>query len=643
MRKISPFLTHHAARLLAIGLLLLLYQLTRLPTLTQAESLALATTFAFEAHALPELAERPAARIRRVHPSLEPIAGWISSVGAGVALADLDGDGLPNDLCQVDPRRDQVLVAPAPTSTARYEPFELTPGTLPYDSRTMAPMGCLPADLNEDGWQDLVVYFWGRTPLVYLSRGAGALAATHYQPQELLPGGERWFTNAATQADLDGDGHIDLVFGNYFADGARILDAAADGQESMQHSMSRAFNGGGSYFLLWQGATRAPQPSVDFALSQAALPEAVSRGWTLAVGSADLDGDLLPEIYFANDFGPDRLLHNRSTPGELRFALLHGSRTFTTPRSKILGHDSFKGMGVDFSDLNGDGWLDIYVSNIAAEYALEESHLVYLSQGDVAAALATGHAPYKDQSEPLGLSRSGWGWDVKTADFNNDGRLEAIQATGFVKGRTNRWPELHELAMGNDELLRFPASWPYFQAGDDLSGHQPNAFFVQDEAGRYHDLAAALGLDEPMVTRGIAVADIDGDGALDFALANQWERSYLYRNRCTSCATFLGLRLRLGQGTATTTQAGRPAGVTGRPAIGATARVTLPDGRVLVGQVDGGNGHSGKRSPELHFGLGELAAQSPLAVEVRWRDLAGQPHTSHFSLSPGWHTIDLVP
>jgi hypothetical protein len=57
----------------------------------------------------------------------------------------------------------------------------------------------------------------------------------------------------------------------------------------------------------------------------------------LALGAADLDGDLMPELYFANDFGPDRLLHNRSTPGHLNFALLEGERKFTTPSSKVLG------------------------------------------------------------------------------------------------------------------------------------------------------------------------------------------------------------------------------------------------------------------------------------------------------------------
>ncbi len=100
------------------------------------------------------------------------------------------------------------------------------------------------------------------------------------------------------------------------------------------------------------------------------FPPEIEHGWALGAGAADLDGDLLPELYFAHDFGPDRLLHNLSTPGHLKFASLQGTRAFTTPASNVLGSDSFKGMGVDFADINGDGVPDIFVSNIADDYAL---------------------------------------------------------------------------------------------------------------------------------------------------------------------------------------------------------------------------------------------------------------------------------
>jgi hypothetical protein len=309
----------------------------------------------------------------------------------------------------------------------------------------------------------------------------------------------------------------------------------------------------------------------------------------------------------------------------VQFSLLEGEKHLTTPNSKVVGRDSFKGMGVDFGDLNRDGWFDIYVSNIAGEYALEESHFLFASTGELN-KMKRGIAPYVDRSESLGLSRSGWAWESKLGDFDNDGELEALQATGFRKGEVNRWPELHELALSNDRVLHEPKSWLRLQMGEDLSGYQHNPFFVKAEDGRYYDIAKELGLDDPYVTRGIATADVDGDGDLDFAIANQWEDSYFYRNDNRGKGKFLGLGL-LKDGKS--------------PAVGAIAKVRLPEGRELVAQVDGGNGHSGKRSSQVHFGLGEIEGDKNLPVDLSWRDSQGKIHQQSLFLSSGWHKVNL--
>jgi hypothetical protein len=631
-------LRRQAAKLTAILLVFVVYGFARMPEPSESELAKLAESFRFSTAPLPTLSGETPRTIRDVNPSLRRIAGWISSVGAAVALNDLDGDGLPNDACYVDTRIDKVIVAPVPGTPARYQPFALDPLTLPYDKATMAPMGCLPGDFNEDGLQDVLAYYWGRTPVAFIKRDRNSLTADSYTRSEVVHGGARWYTNAATLADIDGDGHADLIIGNFFPDGARILDARSNVPDEMQDSMSLAQNGGGKHLLLWKApAAGAP---VQFEEVHGALDEQSARGWALAIAAADLDGDLLPEIYFANDFGPDRLLHNRSTPGNPRFESLEGRRSLTTTKSKVLGRDSYKGMGVDFGDLNSDGWPDIYVSNITQEYGLEESHFVFLSTGRVE-LMKKGVAPYIDRSESLGLSRSGWGWESRLGDFNNDGTLEALQATGFLKGNVNRWPELHEVVMGNDQLLRNPRSWPNLQAGDDVSGNGHNFFFVRAPDGRFHDIAAQLSMDQPLLTRGIATADVDGDGRLDYAVANQWETSYFYRNESSSPGAFLGLRLRLPVGDSVSqTRVCRATVLPSRAAIGAEARVFLTGRAPLVQQVDGGNGHSGKRSHDLQFGLGQLAGNELVTVELRWRDARGALQRETIQLSPGgWYTI----
>ncbi len=116
---------HHAGRLVALAIIAGLYGLSRQPELSGSEQARLAARFGFVRHALPELPGDLSRTIRPVHPSLKTIESWISTVGAAVALNDLDGDGLPNDVVHVDTRTDRVIVAPVPGTGDRYEPFSL--------------------------------------------------------------------------------------------------------------------------------------------------------------------------------------------------------------------------------------------------------------------------------------------------------------------------------------------------------------------------------------------------------------------------------------------------------------------------------------------------------------------------------------
>ena len=605
---------------------------------------AAATRFGFSRSTLPELHGPPVRTQRYVHPSLERISAFVSTLGAAVALNDMDGDGVSNDACYIDTRTDQIIVTPVPGTGNRYPPFALVQEPL-FDRDRMAPLGVLLSDITEDGHVDVVVYYAGRTPLLFLwhpstHANGSTISASSYTVRDIFPK-EIWMTGSATTSDLDGDGHLDLIFANYFKDGSDLYNPAGDGAVSMPQSFSHAANGGGERIYRWTSSASGNDPNVTYEEVIDAFPPGVGGGWGLAVGACDLDGDQLPELYVAHDFGPDRLFWNRSTRGHIRFALLEGEAKFDAPKSYVLGRDSFKSMGVDFADLNDDGSPDIYVSNITEPKGLQENQMVFVSTGDIS-AMQKGIAPYINRSEQLGLSRSGWAWDAKLDDFDNDGLPEAIQATGFIRGSSNHWPEVQELATANDVFIsNVSTTWPMIQQGADLAGHNQNPFFAR-AGDHYVDVSREVGFGEDYVSRGIAISDVDLDGSLDIVVSNMWGPASYYHNECPNPGSFLNLYLLLPTSNensgSTLVRPRRPTTeITGRAAVGAAVTVTLPDGKVLTRQVDGGNGHSGKRSPELHFGLGDFRRM--VQVEIRWRDPEGQIRQELLNLKPGSYTV----
>src|SRR5436190_20863558 len=108
----NNLLKTYLIKLLALGVLGILYALTKPVAISTDEKKMLASGFQFYKMNLYEPQDMAPASIRNVHPQYERIRAWISSVGASVAITDMDGDHLPNDLIHVDPRYDKVFVEP---------------------------------------------------------------------------------------------------------------------------------------------------------------------------------------------------------------------------------------------------------------------------------------------------------------------------------------------------------------------------------------------------------------------------------------------------------------------------------------------------------------------------------------------------
>jgi enediyne biosynthesis protein E4 len=634
----------------AVALAVALFGVARLPSVSAAEMKQIASPYKFKQMpiAMPP-GYHPTQTIRQVNPAYYHLRSWISSVGAGIALTDVTGHGRDDGMCIVDPRTDDVVVTYAPTAPAqdRFTPFVLNPSPLPMTS-AMAPMGCAPGDFTGDGQMGFLVYYWGRTPILFLPKSTATTPSpSAYKPTELVPeasvdgqyGGPDWNTNAVNIADFDGSGHPDIFVGNYFPDSA-VLNPHGLNNVQMPASLSNARNGGGDYVFKWTGATSGPNPSASYIQQPEAIPYTDSTGWTLAAASADLTGNGMPDLYIANDFGEGHLLYNESTPGgPIKFKEALGHRSPTTPKSFVVGKGSFKGMGVDFGDLSDNGRFDFMISDITTTWGLEESNLVFMNEAKSDAAmknyLAQGFAPFTQQAEPMGMAWTGWSWDVKMGDFLNSGHLDVVQTDGFIKGTENRWPWLQEMAMTNDDLLTNPADWPLVEPGDDLAGHQCVAFYAPGPGDRYENISQQLGLCDRTPTRGVAMADTRGDGRLDFAIARQWGPPAFYANE-SKVGNYLGLQLyRPAPGG----HPGQGLEGPGSPAYGATAQIYTP-GHTQIAQLDGGSGHSGKSSFEVSFGLGSY--DGPVTVRLHWRGTNGIFYQQTLKLAPGTHDLLLT-
>ena len=398
-------------------------------------------------------------------------------------------------------------------------------------------MGITVGDYDNDGRPDLFVTNYERNTL-YHNNGDG----TFTDVTEKAGVGRSLWSVGAAWLDYDKDGLLDLFVGNYLEfDTKYRLYYEAD-----------VYPGPLAY---------PPQPSFlyhnngDGTFTEVSAKTGITKkGRAMGVLSCDYDDDGWPDIFIANDAMQNFLYHNNGN-GTFTEAGLESGVAFTQ------SGNSAASMGGDFGDYDLDGRLDLMVPDMAYN-ALYHN---------------LGKGLFEDVSATIGLARASaqfWSWGGGFFDYDNDGYLDIMYANGDGHRLSE---ELEQLLMRNSE------------------GPDGDRIFVDvsRSAGEYFD--------SRMVARGLAFADFDNDGDVDFFVLNIDQPSMLLRNDGGNRNNWLQFRL---VGTKSN-----------KDAIG--ARVTVKAGTYsLVREKMSATSYLSQNDPRLHFGLGQRTLVDE--VTVHW-------------------------
>ncbi|MEZ4241246.1 MAG: CRTAC1 family protein [Myxococcota bacterium] len=480
-------------------------------------------------------------------------------------------DTIPGSTSPTDPTHSPPIAMTEPVTCAapdtRLEsPWELVRG-LQWDARpgSGGAWGVLAADLDDDGWTDLVVPGGGGVRL-WLGGPDGPIDATDRLPDEVR--GTRHRT--ATAADVDDDGDLDVFVGgrgvdDYLLRNDGTAHFTATFLQTGTTTMGGSFvdlDGDADLDLVVAVGSSRTDPVVllndglgGFTPRPDLVPDDLPYGTAFQMTALDLDGDLAPELYRGNDAGP-------GGPGN-RLAWNDGAGHFTYDGGASGLDLDICTMGLGIGDLNDDLVPDLAMSDCRDLKLMESSSAgVWVDHGD---AVGLGIDPSTGHDVP---------WGVELVDLDNDADLDLYVAYGYLVN-----------AGFPNELI------------------QRDGVYLQGDDGRFTEVSAEWGVAVGQ-SRGFAVADLNNDGWLD-VIKQDWDgRSQIYQSHCGDESW---LRVSLDQGE----------GAVNRRAVGARVVALEPDRRQARWIVAGGTSVASASGPEAHFGLGDA---QEVDLEVQWPD-----------------------
>ncbi len=483
----------------------------------------------------------------------------LESMSGGVAIFDFDNDGLL-DLYLVN---SPTVATASDIRSARSELWRnLGNGTFSDVTNKAGVgypgwgMGAVAADFDNDGWSDLYVTCYGPNHL-YRNNHDGTFSDV---TERASVGDPRWSTGAAF-ADYDGDGWLDLFVANYADIRLDALPEFGKGKLCEFHGTPvqcgpRGLPGSGDSLYRNRGDGTFEDVSVKAGVADPDRRFGMGAVW------ADFTGDGRPDLYVANDAGPNYLYRNNGNGTFSEVALQAGTALSEDGREQ-------GSMGVAVGDYDHSGGWSIFVTNFSDEYNALYRHDRALQFTDVSFASQTAKP-----SIPL------VGWGTHFLDYDNDGWLDLFVVNGHVYPQVER-------------------------AGSASAYAHPKLLFHNNHNATFADVTSTSGaaLSERAVSRGSAAGDLDNDGDLDVVINNLDGAPAVLRNDGGNRQNFVVVDLE-----------GR---TSNRSAIGGV--VTLRAGDLVQrAEERSGDSYLSHSDPRLHFGLGMRAKAD--AIEVRWPD-----------------------
>ena len=515
--------------------------------------------------------------------------------GAGVAVGDINGDGLADIYFSGNMTPGKLYLNKGDFS------FEDITQSAGINTENKWGTGVSMVDINNDGLLDLYLCF------------SGPFNAEMRKNMLYINNGDLTFTEQAGTYGLDDDAHTThAAFLDYDRDGDLDVYLLNNTTDELGPNIIRPKRLNGE-MINTDRLYRNDQGKFKNVSREAGI---LKEGYGLGVAVGDVNQDGWADIYVSNDYLSNDLLYINNQDG-----------TFTDQAPVYFKHTSYSSMGCDMADYNNDGLVDIvaldmlppdqtrrmlmigsynynrYRSELLSGYFPQYMrNTLQLNQG----IGPEGHTVFSEIGLLAGIHSTDWSWSPLLQDLDNDGFKDLIITNGYPRDITNMdfaSYKASKMVKGqyNDDIML-----ELIKEVNQIKGAYLPNFIFQNQGGlTFRDRSAEWGFTQPSFSHGAAVADLDNDGDLDYITNNSYDKVFVYENKSQKRLSNHYLRLSF-KGTPENTGA-----------IG--SKVWLFQDSVQQYQEHYPfRGYQSSIEPILHFGLGKTKKID--SVLVQWPD-----------------------